>query len=268
MAHRAREDALLSLLALCAACAVALAVSLAASGGAAVTGADPSALAPLPPQALAPFQRYLEAPHRLGYRAFVIEPETGAWAKATRLSRPGIAIDEALAGCRRRTLRDCRLFAVGDIIVLGLAAWKTEVAVVLYRVEPGAGNHDLEAVTAEAVTSGGGGAGVAALRRSLLHAAAEMGRGGAVAAMLDRGVDIDAGSEIGATALSYAASRGRREVVALLLARGAAVNARNGVGKTALGVARLAHNFTRARDTLAADHDAVIRLILEAGGVE
>ncbi len=269
---------MLRVLAFCAIAAVAFAVSLAASGGAAVIAADPSPQAKLPPQAEVPFQRYLEEPHWLGYRAFVVEPETGAWAKSTENSRPGIAVDRALAGCRRRSLRDCRLFAVGDIIVLGLADWKTEVAVVLYRVEPGAGNGDLEAVTAQAVTaqavtaqavtSGGGGAEVAALRRSLLHAAAEMGRSGAVAAMLDRGVDVDAGSEVGATALSYAASRGHREVVALLLARGAAVNARNGVGKTALGVALLANNFTRARDTLAADHDAVIRLILEAGGTE
>ena len=249
-------------------CAVAFAVSLAASGGAAVIAADPAPEARLPPQAQIPFQRYLEAPQGLGFRAFVVEPETGAWGKTTQASRPGIAIEQALEGCRRRTLRDCRLFAVGDIVVLGLAAWKTEVAVVLYRVKPGAGNHDLEAVTAQAVTSGGGGAEVVALRRSVFHAAAEMGRGGTVAAMLDRGVNVDAGSEVGATALSYAASRGHREVVALLLARGAAVNARNGVGRTALGVAVLAHNFTRLRDSLAADHDAVIRLIVAAGGIE
>ena len=254
-------------------CAAALALSLAASGGGAVIAADPSPQARLPPQAEIPFQRYLEAPHLPGYRAFVIEPETGAWGKSTQNSEPGIAVDRALAGCRRRSLRDCQLFAVGDIIVLGFADWKTEVAVVLNRVEPSAGNDDLEAVTAGAVTagavtSGGGGAAVVALRRSLLHAAAEMGRSAALAAMLDRGVDVDAGSEVGATALSYAASRGHREAVALLLARGAAVNARNGVGKTALGVAMLANNFTRARDTLAADHDAVIRLIVEAGGTE
>ncbi len=243
-------------------CAGVFAVSLAASGGTAVMAADPSPEARLPPQAQIPFQRYLEAPHRLGYRAFVVEPETGAWGKSTQLSRPGIAIDQAIAGCRRRSLRDCRLYAVGDIIVLGFADWKTEVAVVLYRVKRSATNHDLEAVTSS------GGAEVVALRRSLLHAAAEMGRTDAVAAMLDRGIDVDAGSEVGATALSYAASRGRREVVALLLARGAEVNARNGVGKTALGVAMLANNFARPRDYLAADHDAVIRLIVDAGGIE
>jgi len=154
------------------------------------------------------------------------------------------------------------------MIVLGFAAWKTEVAVVLYRVKRGAGDGDLEAATAETVTSWGSDAEVMALRRSLLHAAAEMGYPGTVAAMLDRGVDVDAGSEIGATALSYAASRGRPEVVALLLARGADVNARNGVGKTALGVALLANVFAQPRAYLAADHDAVIRLIVEAGGVE
>jgi ankyrin repeat protein len=88
--------------------------------------------------------------------------------------------------------------------------------------------------------------------------------------MLDRGIDVDVGSNVGATALFYAASRGRREAVALLLERGADVNARNGVNKTALSVAVLANNFARLRDFhfLAADHDAVIRLLKDAGGVE
>jgi len=255
------------------ACTVAFAVSLAAPGGTAVFAADPSPLAELSPQAQIPFEEYLEEPHRLGYRAFVVEPETGAWGKTTGFGRPGVAVEQGLEDCRLRNLRDCRVFAVGDMIVLGFADWKIEVAVVLYRVERSAGNDDLEAVTAEAgaaevAMSGGGGAAAVVLRRALLHAAAEMGYPGTVAAMLDRGIDVDAGSEIGATALSYAASRGRREVVALLLARGADVNARNGVGMTALGVALLANNFARPRDYLAADHDAVVRLIVEAGGIE
>jgi ankyrin repeat protein len=139
----------------------------------------------------------------------------------------------------------------------------TEVAVALYRVKRDANNDDLEAVT-----SRGGGAEALALSRSVLHAAAKMGRSDAVAAMLDLGIDVDAGSDVGATALSYAASRGHREVVALLLERGAAVNARNGVGKTALGIAMLANNFARHRDYLAAGHDAVIRLLEDAGGTE
>ncbi|MCH8999656.1 MAG: ankyrin repeat domain-containing protein [Proteobacteria bacterium] len=133
----------------------------------------------------------------------------------------------------------------------------------LDRAKPGMTNDDLEAVT-----SRDGGAAVVALRRSVLHAAAEMGSIDAVAAMLDLGIDVDVGSDVGATALSYAATRGRREVVALLLERGADVNARNGVGKTALGIAVLANNFTRLRNLLAVDHDAVIRLLKDAGGAE
>ncbi len=248
-------------------CAGVFAFSLAGLGGWAVMAAGSSPLARLPPQAQRPFERYLEVPHRLGYRAFVVEPESGAWGKASGFGQPGIAVEQALADCRRRARRDCQAYAVGDMIVLGFAAWKIEVAVVLYRVKRGAGNDDLEAAT----SSGGGEAvtaGAVALKRALLHAAAEMGYPGTVAAMLDRGVGVDAGSEIGATALSYAASRGHREVVALLLARGADVNARNGVGKTALGVAMLANVFAQPRGYLAADHDAVIRLILDAGGVE
>ena len=244
-------------------CAVACAVSVAVSGGTAVIAADLSLEPQLSPQAQIPFQEYRNAPHRFGYKAFAVEPVSGVWGQTTQLSRPEIAIDQAIEDCRRRSARDCQVYAVGDLIVLGLADRETEVAVVLYRVKPNATNDDLEAVT-----SRGGGAAVVALRQSVLHAAAKMGRADAVAAMLDRGIDVDTGSDVGATALSYAASRGHREAVALLLERGADVNARNGVGKTALGLAMLANNFARPRDYLAADHDAVIRLIVDAGGIE
>ncbi len=219
----------------------------------------------LRPPAQDHFQNYQQKPHRLRYRAFAVEPESGEWGESAQLSQPGIAIDQAIKDCQRRSARDCQVYAIGGIIVLGLADWKTEVAVTLYRVKSNATNDDLEAVT-----SAGGGAEVVALRRSVLHAAAAMGGTGAVAAMLDRGIGVDAVSDVGATALSYAASRGRREAVALLLERGADVNARNGVNKTALSVTMLANNFARLRDfrVLAADHDAVIRLLKDAGGTE
>ena len=54
---------------------------------------------------------------------------------------------------------------MGDIIVLGLPDWKTEIAIMLYQVKPGATNGDLETVTSQA-----GGEAVAALRRSELRA--------------------------------------------------------------------------------------------------
>ncbi len=217
----------------------------------------------LRPPAQDHFQEYRALPHRFRYKAFAVEPESGEWGQSTQLSRPGIAIDQAIEDCQRRSTRDCQVYAVGDIIVLGLADRKTEVAIMLYQVKPGATNDDLEAVT-----SRGGGVEVVALRRSVLHAAAEMGYTDALAAMLDRGIDVDVGSDVGATALSYAASRGRREAVALLIERGADVNARNGVNKTALSVAVLANNFAQHRDFLAVDHDAVIRLLMDAGGIE
>ncbi len=219
----------------------------------------------LRPPAQDHFQEYRALPHRFRYKAFAVELESGEWGQSSQISPSRIAIDFAIEDCQQRSTRDCQIYAVGNIIVLGIADWKTEVAVRLYQVKPSATNDDLEAVT-----SWGGGAEVVALRRSVLHAAAEMGSIDAVAAMLDRGIDVDVGSDVGATALSYAASRGRREAVALLLARGADVNARNGVNKTALSVAVLANNFARLRDfrLLAADHDAVIRLLKDAGGVE
>ena len=241
----------------------AFGVSVAVSGGTVVLAANPSPETQLLPQAQIPFQEYRNVPYTFGYSAFAVEPESGEWGQSSQISQPGIAIDHAIERCQRRSTRDCQVYAVGDIIVLGLADWKTEVAVMLYRVKPGATNDDLEAVT-----SRGGGAKVVALRRSVLHAAAEMGSIDAVAAMLDRGIDVDVGSDVGATALFYAASRGRREAVALLLEHGADVNARNGVNKTALSVAVLANNFARLRNLRAVDHDAVIRLLVDAGGAE
>ncbi len=241
----------------------AFGVSVAVSGGTVVIAANPSPETQLSPQAQIPFQEYRDVQHTFGYRAFAFEPESGEWGQSTQISQPGIAIDHAIEHCQRRSTRDCQVYAVGDIIVLGLADWKIEVAVMLYRVKPGVTNDDLEVVT-----SRGGGAEVVALRRSVLHAAAEMGYTDALAAMLDRGIDVDVGSDVGATALSYAATRGRLEAVALLLERGADVNARNGSGKTALGIAVLAHSFARLRNFRAADHDAVIRLLADAGGIE
>ncbi len=228
--------------------------------------ANTTQLTPAPqlrPPAQGRFQEYRALPHRLHYRAFAVVPESGEWGQSTQISQPGIAIDHAIEDCRRRSTRACQIYAVGDIVVLGLADWKTEVAVMLYRVKAGATNDDLDAVTAR-----DGGPEVVALRRSVFHAAAEMGGIDAIAAMLDLGIGVDVGSDVGATALFYAASRGRHEAVALLLERGADVNARNGVNQTALGVAVLAKNFARLRNLRAVDHNAVIRLLADAGGAE
>ncbi len=243
--------------------AVAFGVSVAVSGGTAVIAAGPSPETQLSPQAQIPFQEYRNLAHIFDYKAFAVEPKSGEWGQSTQFTRPGIAIDQAIENCQRRSARDCQVYAVGDIVVLGLADWKTEVAIMLYQVKPGATNDDLDAVT-----SRGGDEVVAALRRSVLHTAAAMGGTDAVAAMLDRGVDVDVGSNVGVTALLYAASRGQHEAVALLLEHGADVNARNRVGKTALGLAVLANNFARHRDYLAAGHVAVIRLLEDAGGTE
>ena len=102
----------------------------------------------------------------------------------------------------------------------------------------------------------------------MLYAGARMGSTGAIGAMLERGVGVDARSDAGATALMYAASRGHHHAVALLLKRGANVDARNSVGKTALSLAFLAKSFAEQRNYRSEDHDAVIRLLKDAGGTE
>ena len=89
-----------------------------------------------------------------------------------------------------------------------------------------------------------------------------------VVAMLDRGVDVNARSEDGVTALLYAAGRAHQTVVALLLTRGADVNARNNAGMTALGLALLAKRFAQLRDYRNDDHNMAIQLLMEAGGAK
>lgn len=229
-----------------------------------VLGAAASEVEPPPQPAQIPFQQYRQLPpHSSRYKAFAVDPEWGEWGQSQGRSWPGQAVEQALKDCRRRGAGGCRVYAVGDIAVLGLADGQAEVALILYQVKPDASNGDLANLTAR-----DGGAGAAALRRRVLHTAAEMNETAAITAMLDLGVPIDAGSDVGATALSYAASRGHRAAVGLLLARGAAVNARNDVGKSALGIAILGYKFARQRNSLAADHEGVIRMLRTAGGIE
>jgi hypothetical protein len=232
-------------------------LSVTASGGATVTATG------LSPSAQIPYEEYRDTTDIFRYKAFAIEPESGEWGQSTTVSPPAIAIDLAIEDCQRRAARDCQIYAVGDIIVLGLADWKTNVALRLYEAKSDATNNDLEVVT-----SWENGADANALRRIVLLAAATVGSTDVITAMLDRGINVNVNSDVGATALSYAASRGNREAVALLLERGANVNARNGANLTVLSVAMVATNFARPRDYLTADHAEIIRLLVDAGGIE
>jgi len=135
-------------------CAVAFGVSVAVWGGSAVIAADPSPETRLSPRAQTLFQAYRDVPRSFGYRAFAVGPESVVSGQSMRLSQPRIAIDQAIEDCQRRSARTCQVHGVGDIIVLGLADWKTEVALALYRVKTDATNDDLDAVT---LTGGGSG---------------------------------------------------------------------------------------------------------------
>jgi len=60
-----------------------------------------------------------------------------------------------------------------------------------------------------------------------LFAAARKGDATALKALLDKGIDVNAKTHYGATALSYACEKGHAEVVKLLIERGADVNAQD-----------------------------------------
>ena len=248
--------------------AVAMAFAVQVAGAAGAAGAAGSAEATasdrLPPSAARRLRDYLETPLGRGYRAFAVGPDARHWAAGQADSRPATAMLLALSACAKRAGRDCRVHAVGNIIVQGLDARRRDIATILYQVRRQATNADLDALVAGRAGAGGDGA----LRRDVFYTGAIMGNTSAVAAMLDTGVAVDARSDAGVTALLYAASRGRAEVVRLLLARGADVNARNSVGKTALSMALHAKSFVQQRNYRTDEHEAVIRLLREAGGVE
>ena len=90
-------------------------------------------------------------------------------------------------------------------------------------------------------------------------AAARKGDTAALKAFLDSGVDVNAKTRYGATALSYACDKGHIEVVKLLIERGADVNAKDTFyGEVPLGWA------------LSKDHIQIVKLLLDKGaaGIE
>ena len=96
-------------------------------------------------------------------------------------------------------------------------------------------------------------------RNEEFFAAARKGDAAAVKALLDAGVDVNAKTRYGATALSYACDKGHVEVVKLLIERGADVNVKDTFyGEVPLGWA-LSHG-----------HAQVVKLLLDKGaaGIE
>jgi ankyrin repeat protein len=90
-------------------------------------------------------------------------------------------------------------------------------------------------------------------------AAARKGDAAAVKAFLDKGVDVNAKTRYGATALSYACDKGHLEVVRLLIERGADVNVKDTFyGEVPIGWA------------LSRDHVEIVKLLLDKGaaGIE
>lgn len=90
-------------------------------------------------------------------------------------------------------------------------------------------------------------------------AAARKGDTAAVKAALDKGVDVNAKTRYGATALSYACDKGHVDVVKLLIERGADVNAKDTFyGEVPLGWA------------LSKGHAPIVKLLLDKGaaGIE
>jgi len=85
-------------------------------------------------------------------------------------------------------------------------------------------------------------------------AAARKGDTAAVKAFLDKGVDVNAKTRYGATALSYACDKGHVEVVKLLIDRGADLNVKDTFyGEVPIGWA------------LSRDHAEIVRLLLDKG---
>ena len=116
---------------------------------------------------------------------------------------------------------------------------------------------------------------VAALAQSSnedFFAAARKGDVAAVKAFLDKGVDVNAKTTYGATALSYACDKGHTELIKLLIARGADVNVKDTFyGEVPLGWALSHGNVEVAKLLLehgAQGKERVLMAGADAGNVE
>ena len=115
-------------------------------------------------------------------------------------------------------------------------------------------------------------------------AAARKGDVAAVKALLDKGVDVNAKTQYGATALSYACDKGHLEVVKLLVERGADVNVKDTFyGEVPLGwavpkghveiVKLLLEKGAQGRDralvqAAASGKTEIVKVVLEKGGLK
>ncbi|HKR61772.1 MAG TPA: ankyrin repeat domain-containing protein [Pyrinomonadaceae bacterium] len=94
--------------------------------------------------------------------------------------------------------------------------------------------------------------------------AARKGDAAAVAALLDKGADVNAKFRYGATALFKAAERGNVEVVKLLLARGADVKVKDTFyGATAMTWALQNEHFDAVRAIVEKDRESVDEVLLQ-----
>jgi ankyrin repeat protein len=90
--------------------------------------------------------------------------------------------------------------------------------------------------------------------KTLLHAAAALGKRDVAQQLLEDGADVDAKANDGATPLHYAALKGKKEVAELLLAHKADVNAIDKNGRTPL------------RNAADSGHTSVMDLLGQNGG--
>jgi len=220
-------------------------------------------VAKLQPELEDEFERYRKIPHAFGFKAFAIDPANGNWGQGIKGGFVKTAVTNAMNECRERGGQECKIYAIGNIIVDGLDSRNADIAKMLYQVKQTATNSDLDNLSSNDVGNDSVG-----LRLSVFFEAAEWGSLNTLETILDQGVDVDVRSSIGSTALMYAASRGQYETTKALLARGADVNVRNNVGKTAFSLVKFARSFAQQRNYRLGEYDAVIKLLEDAGADE
>ncbi len=99
----------------------------------------------------------------------------------------------------------------------------------------------------------------------MLLDAARIGDAAGVQTLLGQGVDVDARTDIGETALILAAFGGHATTVEALLAGGADVNAESKFGSTALMRAAFRHESLAATQLDVGGYREIIRLLVQAG---
>lgn len=218
----------------------------------------------LTPEAYSVYKKHRAEPH---YRAFAISRYTGKYPCGVFEHSGGgyksaeEAVQRAIMVCgicrpSAEAKAKCKLYSVGDIVVYRMTEGEIKAAIRFYQRNPKATNDDFASrfITDTPIAT--------------LLDAAKIGDVFVVQKLLEQGIDVNARSDIGDTALMLGAFGGHTKAVKVLLAGGADVNAKSDAGTTALMYAEIRKKIGESSGQDVGDYLEIIRLLKQAGAEE